>query len=215
MTASHPSKMAVATSEHSALVGDGESIMLSSICVATMTGLPCARHSSMISFWTMGTSSAAISTPKSPRATMMPSDAARISSKLSTPSWFSIFEMTSGLGPRAVSSSSADPCASASWHRSRCAMHDRTLAADRTKDAAMKSAPFLTAHSRSDLSLSVRAGRSRTLPGRLTPLRALIGPLFSTTQRTPKSPMAVTLSETRPSSRSTAEPTLTVVGNFA
>ena len=36
------------------------------------------------------------STPRSPRATMMPSDASRISSKLMTPSCDSIFEMTCG-----------------------------------------------------------------------------------------------------------------------
>ena len=40
ITASAPSKTAVATSETSARVGTGEVIMLSSICVATTTGLP-------------------------------------------------------------------------------------------------------------------------------------------------------------------------------
>ena len=45
---------------------------LSSICVATTTGLPCARHSSMMFFCRMGTSSGAHSTPRSPRATTGP-----------------------------------------------------------------------------------------------------------------------------------------------
>ena len=42
MTASAPSKTAVATSDTSARVGTGAVIMLSSICVATTTGLPSA-----------------------------------------------------------------------------------------------------------------------------------------------------------------------------
>ena len=49
MTASAPSKIAVAMSEHSARVGAGLSIIDSSIWVATITGLPWERHSSMIS----------------------------------------------------------------------------------------------------------------------------------------------------------------------
>ena len=48
ITASAPSKIAVATSETSARVGTGEVIIDSSICVATTTGLPAraadARH---------------------------------------------------------------------------------------------------------------------------------------------------------------------------
>ena len=43
MTASAPSKTAMATSETSARVGTGAEIMLSSICVATTTGLPTRR----------------------------------------------------------------------------------------------------------------------------------------------------------------------------
>ena len=42
MTASAPSKTAVATSDTSARVGTGAEIMLSSICVATTAGLPSA-----------------------------------------------------------------------------------------------------------------------------------------------------------------------------
>ena len=40
MTQSAPSRTALATSVHSALVGLGFFCMLSNICVATMTGLP-------------------------------------------------------------------------------------------------------------------------------------------------------------------------------
>ena len=64
-----PSYIAVAASLASALVGVGLSIMLSSICVATTTGLPCLLHSSMMVFCSIGTSSGAHSTPRSPRAT--------------------------------------------------------------------------------------------------------------------------------------------------
>ena len=70
MTASAPSKMAVATSETSARVGTGELIIDSSICVATTTGLPVAWPSRVIIFCTPGTFSSGISTPRSPRATI-------------------------------------------------------------------------------------------------------------------------------------------------
>ena len=67
----------------SARVGRGFFCIVSSICVATMTGLPTALHFSTIIFCAIVTSVSGISTPRSPRATMMPSDAARIASKLS------------------------------------------------------------------------------------------------------------------------------------
>ena len=54
ITASAPSKIAVATSETSARVGTGEVIMDSSICVATTTGLPAARPARVICFCTPG-----------------------------------------------------------------------------------------------------------------------------------------------------------------
>ncbi len=66
--------MAFATSETSARVGLGFSIMELSIWVATMTGLPSLRQRATIRFCSMGTLSAASSTARSPRATMMPSD---------------------------------------------------------------------------------------------------------------------------------------------
>ena len=78
MTASVPSRIALATSEASARVGRGFSIMLSSIWVAVITTLPAALAIAMIRFWTIGTSSVPSSTPRSPRATMTPSVAARI-----------------------------------------------------------------------------------------------------------------------------------------
>jgi len=80
ITASAPSKIAVATSETSARVGTAASIIDSSICVATTTGLPRRRAALTISFCRMGTVSSANSTPRSPRATISPSAASIISS---------------------------------------------------------------------------------------------------------------------------------------
>ena len=84
--------MAVATSETSARVGTGAVIMLSSIWVATITGLPAARQARVSRFWIGGTEVTGSSTPRSPRATMMPSEASRISAKASTAAGFSILE---------------------------------------------------------------------------------------------------------------------------
>ena len=80
ITASAPSKMAVATSVASARVGVGALIMLSSICVATMTGLPQRCAVLMIRFCASGTSSGGSSTPRSPRATITASESDTISS---------------------------------------------------------------------------------------------------------------------------------------
>ncbi len=82
--ASVPSRMALATSVASARVGRGLLTMDWSIWVAVMTGFPSRRPWSMMRFWTLGTLSSGISTPRSPRATMTPSAAPRISSRRST-----------------------------------------------------------------------------------------------------------------------------------
>ena len=78
-----PSRMALATSVDSARVGRRLVIMDSSICVAVMTGLPARLALAMSCFCRMAISSIGTSTPRSPRATMMPSVAFRISSKCS------------------------------------------------------------------------------------------------------------------------------------
>ena len=57
MIASTCSNTALATSVTSARVGIGALIMLSSMCVATMTGLPKCRHVLTIRRWTIGNSS--------------------------------------------------------------------------------------------------------------------------------------------------------------
>ena len=99
MTASVPSKMALATSVTSARVGDGFSTMELSICVAVMTGLPMRLHRAMSLFWIMGTSSIGISTPRSPRATMIPFAMARMLSMFWTACHFSTLTMMGTCAP--------------------------------------------------------------------------------------------------------------------
>jgi len=80
ITQSEPSSTALATSLHSARVGRALVIMDSSIWVAVMTGLPARLALRTIIFCARNTFSMAISMPKSPRATMMPSALDRMSS---------------------------------------------------------------------------------------------------------------------------------------
>merc|ERR1719361_3242687 len=86
ITQSDPSSTALATSDTSARVGLGFLIIDSNICVATITGFPTMLHLEIIIFCAKNTFSAAISIPKSPRATMTPSTSRRMESKLRTPS---------------------------------------------------------------------------------------------------------------------------------
>ena len=80
MTASVPSMTAFATSETSALVGWGFSIMDSIICVAVITTLLRIRAKRISRFCSCGNWASPISTPKSPRATMMTSDSSMMPS---------------------------------------------------------------------------------------------------------------------------------------
>ena len=74
----------------------------------------------MMFFCSIGTISAPISTPRSPRATISPSDSARISSSASIASAFSIFAITRAADPR-------------SWMIS---LSSRTSSAVRTNESA-------------------------------------------------------------------------------
>jgi len=94
ITASVPSMTALATSAASARVGRGFRIIESSIWVAVMTVFPRLLVSRMMRFCTIGTFSAPTSTPRSPRATMAPSAASRISSRFATASGFSILAIS-------------------------------------------------------------------------------------------------------------------------
>ena len=88
-----PSSTAFATSFASALVGRGFLIIESSIWVAVMTTFPFSLHFLIMFFCAIGTFSVSISTPRSPLATIIPSEASIISSKFSSPSLDSILEM--------------------------------------------------------------------------------------------------------------------------
>ena len=174
--------MAVATSEASARVGTGLSIIDSSICVATTTGLPRRRQLRMMRFWMPGTRSAGSSTPRSPRATITASDTTTISSSRSTVAGFSSLDMISARLPmisRASSTSSG-----------RC-----------TKLSATQSAPSSSARSRSRRSLAVSAVMGSTTPGTLTPLRSDRRPPTATRVSAKSAPQRSTTRRSLPSSR--------------
>ena len=99
ISASAPSSTALATSEASARVGRGAEIIDSSIWVATMTGLAWSLACSTIRFWAIGTCSSGSSTPRSPRATMIPSKASTISGSASMAWGFSIFAISGSRTP--------------------------------------------------------------------------------------------------------------------
>ena len=94
ITASVPSKTALATSLASARVGEGLVIMDSSICVAVITGVLHRAASAMILFCSTGTFHGDSSTPRSPRATMTASAASRIASRSPSACGFSILAMS-------------------------------------------------------------------------------------------------------------------------
>mmetsp|Transcript_21200 Transcript_21200/g.41138 ORF Transcript_21200/g.41138 Transcript_21200/m.41138 type:complete len:288 (-) Transcript_21200:102-965(-) len=158
-----------------------------------MTGLAAALHARIIRFCCTNTWVASISIPRSPRATMMPSLASRMSSKLSIPSWFSIFEMiivSSGISFRISLTSSAL----------------------RINDAKMISTFWETPNLMSSLSFSESAGRVTFAPGRFTPFRFEIIPPFFTTQWTSVSSIFSTSNAIKPSSINIVIPGLTVLG---
>ena len=131
--------------------------MESSIWVATITGLPAARQAATIRFCWIGTSSGGISTPRSPRATMMASQRLMISLRLFKAIGFSSLAMTAA---RPAMSFRASAISSGRW----------------TNDSAIHSTPSCRAKRRSSRSLSVRGDNSSTASGTLTPLLADKGP---------------------------------------
>ena len=168
ISASAPSSTAFATSDASARVGREALIIDSSIWVATMTGLALLRAISTARFWTIGTSSSGSSTPRSPRATMMPSNARMISRRFSTACGFSILAST---GRRTPSSSMIR------WT-------SLTSSALRTNDSATMSARSRNAHRRSSMSFSDSAGTLTATPGRFSPLWLETMPPSMTRHRT-------------------------------
>mmetsp|Transcript_14899 Transcript_14899/g.44919 ORF Transcript_14899/g.44919 Transcript_14899/m.44919 type:complete len:223 (+) Transcript_14899:847-1515(+) len=165
--------------------------MDSSICVATMTGLPASRHMLMMRFWMTGTSYGFISTPRSPRATMMPSEYSRISSSTSTACGFSILARIFTLSPTRPRSSAMS-------------------SAFCTKESATQSTSNSSACSRSARSLGVSGEMGMEMVGVFTPLRSERSPPISTRQSTKPSPLPVTVICSLPSSSSTVSSTLSV-----
>ena len=196
MIASAPSSTALAASEASARVGRAFSIIDSSTWVATMTGLALRRAISIARFCTSGTSSSGISTPRSPRATMIPSKAITISRRLATACGFSILAMT---GTR-VPNSSMIACTST------------MSAALRTNDNAIMSAPSFMPNRRSSMSFSDRAGTLTATPGRLMPLLLDTTPPMTVSVMTSVSVTSTARSITLPSSMSNTSPGRTSPG---
>ena len=159
--------MALATSVASARVGRGLWIMESSIWVAVITVLFWSWHLRMILFCTRGISSVGSCTPRSPRATMMPSATRMIMSMFSTPSRSSILAMMC----------IRDPSARRIWRISRMS------SGLRTNEAATKSMSFFTAKRRFSTSFSVTAGRRLLMPMMFTFLWELRVPPVRTRQR--------------------------------
>ena len=162
--------------------------MLSSICVATITGLPARRHCCTSRFCKGGSWATGSSTPRSPRATIMPSDSSKIASKSSMAAGFSILEIIAARPLMSVLASITS--------RARC-----------TNERATQSTPSWQANSRSCRSLVERAGSGSTTSGRLMPLRSEMGPPTSTTVSTDFSVTLVTLRRSLPSLTSTEAPT--------
>mmetsp|Transcript_54403 Transcript_54403/g.124018 ORF Transcript_54403/g.124018 Transcript_54403/m.124018 type:complete len:278 (+) Transcript_54403:418-1251(+) len=206
ITASAPSNTALVTSETSARVGLGFFCIDSSICVATTTGLPeaAARQRLTISFCQMTTSSSGTSTPRSPRATMIPSAASVISSKFSRASVDSILAIIRACG--------CDAGQNSAWHAEMWARIWWTSSALRTKDAATKSMSFSIPYRMSSKSLGDMAGKSTFMPGKLTPRLEAMLPSFSTRHLT--APVVASTSSTAkltaPSSRRIVLPTVAV-----
>ena len=168
MTASVPSKMALATSLASARVGRGFSVMDSSICVAVMTGLRKSSARRMTCFWISGTFSGATSTPRSPRATITPFATSRMASR---------FSMACGFSSLAITG--ATPPSAAIARRART-----TSSAVRTNEMAMTSTACFRPNARSSSSFSVSDGMLTFVPGRLMPWCSPSIPPFSTSQMT-------------------------------
>ena len=196
MTASAPSRIALATSEASARVGRELVIIDSIIWVATITGLALRRHSSIRRFCTMGTFSSGYSTARSPRATITASKAATTPSMFSTACGFSTLAMTGTRRP----SSSITRCTSS------------TSLASRTKDRATRSQPMRRANRRSSTSFSLSAGTLTAAPGRLMPLWSEMTPPSMTIVFTRGPSTSMTRSSTLPSLMSTWSPLVTSPG---
>ncbi len=199
ISVSLPSKTALAISDASARVGRGLSIIVSSIWVAVITHLSFTFAQFMMCFWSEGTRSGDIVTPKSPLATITPSHTSRIASIWSTPSGVSSLAM---IG--------------VSWaFGSFFVMVFRSStksSARRTKDNATISTLCSNPNERSSRSLEVRGGDESWTPGRWIPWCLPKYPPAMTSVSTSDSEMEVTTSSIAPSSIRILSPGLTSRG---
>ncbi len=138
-------------------------------------------------FCSPGTRSGGSSTPRSPRATMMASDASTIASRRSSAAGFS--------------SLASKPARSPINARASCKSSGRC-----TKDSATQSTPSCSAKSRSRLSFSVSAGIGNTASGTLTPLRSDSAPPLTTRVRMRAPSFSITSRRNLPSSSNSACP---------
>ena len=136
----------------------------------------------------------------SPRATITPSDNSIISSKLDTPSAFSILEMILIFSP---------PFASNKF------LTSRTSCAERTKEAAMKSKSCSIPKRISDLSFSERYSIGIDTPGTLILLRRLNLPPDFTVHTISDPTISFTSNPIKPSSIKISVPTDTASYNFS
>ena len=175
----------------SARVGLGFVIILSIICVATITGRALCIHLRIISFWITGSCSIGTSIPKSPLATMIAFECLMILSSSATASGFSILEMILAGCPF----SSILLCRSI------------RSSAERTKDNAIQFTGCFRMNSRSVKSFSVKLGREILVFGRFTPLLEESTPPNKTLSLTVSILLVSTTSRTSfPSSTSTFSP---------
>lgn len=166
-----------------------------------MTGFLLSMHFLTSSRCVTGIRSAGISTPRSPRATMIPYVSSSISSILSTPSLFSIFEMILIELLRSLS----------------IFLTAKTSDFFRTNEWAMKSISMVDRPIDDSWSLSVTEGRSIGTPGMFTLLRGLITPPLCTSQTSSSSVLSTTCSSSSPSSIRMIDPVGTasyIVGSF-
>ena len=182
ITASVPSRIALATSVTSARVGRDERTIESSIWVAVIEGRASAPASAITCFCTIGTSSIRSSMPRSPRATITQSAARTISSARWTACGFSILAIR---GSRV------------------CLRRNVMSSARRTKLSATRSTPIRSPVRTCSRSSSGTAGSAAASPGMFRPWRLATAPPISTSASISPSPgrVAVTRSRTAPSAR--------------
>ncbi len=157
--------------------------MDSSIWVAVITGRPTSFAAWMIRFWTTGTCSIGICTPRSPRAIMTPSAAASSSSIWSTAAFRSILAITL-----------------ISWPKDAACSRALRMSSARSMNEIVKVwTPRARPASISSRSRGVTASTGRTLSATFIPLREARAPPTTTSARISCPPALRTRSRTSPS----------------